>query len=91
MFLDHLLFCILCSPLDPLQNGFALHDRTINRLYASLKEAQIQLTKDVRYLKVMKQKLYGNVANVDHRVPVQDVQIIGEDDRTQFQNEDQTF
>ncbi|CAF2958854.1 unnamed protein product [Rotaria sp. Silwood2] len=76
--------------IDTLQNGFALNDETINALYASLKEARNQLTKDVRYLKVMKPKLDGNVAN-DDGAPVRDVQIIDEDDRTQFQNEDQTF
>ncbi|CAF4640822.1 unnamed protein product, partial [Rotaria sp. Silwood2] len=76
--------------IDTLQNGFALNDETINALYASLKEARNQLTKDVRYLKVMKPKLDGNVAN-DDGAPVRDVQIIDEDDRTQFENEDQTF
>ncbi|CAF3273188.1 unnamed protein product [Rotaria sp. Silwood2] len=77
--------------IDALQNGFSLNDGTINALYASLKEARNQLTKDVRYLKVMKPKLDGNIANDDDGAPVQDVEIIDEDGHTQFQNEDQTF
>ncbi|CAF4203565.1 unnamed protein product [Rotaria sp. Silwood2] len=77
--------------IDALQNGFSLNDGTINALYASLKEARNQLTKDVRYLKVMKPKLDGNIANDDDGAPVQDVEIIEEDGHTQFQNEDQTF
>ncbi|CAF3245144.1 unnamed protein product [Rotaria socialis] len=39
---------------NALQNGFVLSDEAMSTLRPSLKEARTQLTKDVRYLKVMK-------------------------------------
>jgi hypothetical protein len=46
--------------------------------------------KDVRYLKVMKPNLDGNVANENDNdnATAQGVEIIEENDQTQFQDED---
>jgi hypothetical protein len=55
----------LSSSLNALASGFSLNEEVMTALYPSLKEARIQLRKDVRYLKVMKPKVNENIGNAN--------------------------
>ncbi|CAF4316780.1 unnamed protein product [Rotaria sp. Silwood2] len=66
--------------IQGLKSGFNLDDDGIEALHASLKEARRQLTRDVRYLKVMKPTSveHASTKNIDQN----------QDEHTIEQNED---
>ncbi|CAF4603291.1 unnamed protein product, partial [Didymodactylos carnosus] len=61
-----------------LKNGFALSEEAMDALYPSLKEARNQLTRDIRYLKVMKPKLHENIIDDQIQQNIEEITDTGE-------------
>ena len=74
------------SSLDALVKGFALDEEAMVALRASLKQARTQLTKDVRYLKVMKPSPNEDAANENGNAMEDDESTQGD---TQIQSSDE--
>ncbi|CAF3437835.1 unnamed protein product, partial [Rotaria sp. Silwood2] len=72
---------------EALTQGFALNEESMVALHPSLKQARTQLTKDVKYLKVMKPNLSEHAANENDSAR-EDVESIEDDTQTQFSKEE---